>query len=386
MRKTILGFILALFSLALVVGYANAGQRCDVCHTMHNSQNGIPMNFDANATPNPTLLRGACLGCHGDTTANTIKTNTAGTIPQVFNSAGGTTDPGASNSVSGATVNLAGGNFYYVKATGTAATDDPKGHNVDVITGVSGDGVLGNAPPGYASAYDPATTKYSNSFRLTCAGSNGCHGNRNTDRSGFTTGVDASLAALDGAHHEDDTPPKLDGSTVGRSYRFLNGILGLEDANWQQSASASDHNEYEGDTTQGTNTHTISYLCANCHGNFHRVIGTASPWLRHPTDTDTIGKGGGYAKYNDIVSAGNPYSIEAPVGYDGTGLQTGIPAAPRATVSTGQSIVLCLSCHRAHATPNDDILRWSYATMQAGGGGANGTGCFRCHTALDGTP
>ena len=384
MRKTTIGFIIILFSLALVADYANAGQRCDVCHTMHNSQGGVPMNFNASATANPALLRGACLGCHGDTTANTIKTITAGTIPQVFNSAGGTIDPGASNSVSGATVNLAGGNFYYV-ATGTPATNDPKGHNVDVI-GVTRDSVLLNAPPGYDSTYDPATTKYSTTFRLTCAGSNGCHGNRNSARSGFASGVSASLAALQGAHHEDDTPPKLDGSTVGRSYRFLNGILGLEDANWQQSASNLDHNEYEGDTTRGTNTHTISYLCANCHGDFHREIGTASPWLRHPTDTDTIGKGGGYAKYNDNAGTDNPYSIEVPVGYDGTGLQAGIPAAPRATVLTGQSIVLCLSCHRAHATPNDDILRWSYATMQAGGGGAIGTGCFRCHTALDGTP
>jgi hypothetical protein len=282
-------------------------------------------------------------------------------------------------------VNLAGGNFYYVGATGVPATDDLKGHNVDVI-GVAADSILGNTPPGYDAAYDPATTDYSISFRLTCAGSNGCHGNRDIARSGFASGVEASLASLEGAHHENDTPPNLDGSTVGKSYRFLRGILGFEDPDWQQTANAGDHNEYEGDTTQGTNTHTISYLCAHCHGDFHREIGAASPWLRHPTDTDTINKGGDYANYNDIVSAGNPYSIEAPVGYDGTGLQPGIPGAPRATVSTGQSIVLCLSCHRAHATPNDDILRWDYATIQAGGGGANGTGCFRCHTSLDGTP
>lgn len=386
MRKTLMASLLTLFFLVLALGYAGAGQRCDVCHTMHNSQNGVPMNFDNSPTPNPVLLRGTCLGCHTDTSTSTIKVISAGTIPQVFNSAGGTIDPGASNSVSGPTVNLAGGNFYYVTATGTPATDDPKGHNPDVIIPAVGDSILANAPPGYDVSYDPATTKYSESYRLTCAGSNGCHGNRNIDRSGFTTGVEASLASLEGAHHEDDTPPNLDGTTVGRSYRFLNGILGLEDSDWQQTAAANDHNEYEGDATQGSNIHTISYLCANCHGDFHREIGTASPWLRHPTDTDTINKGGDYANYNDIVSANNPYSIEAPVGYDGTGLPGDIPGSPRSTVTSGQSIVLCLSCHRAHATPNDDILRWDYSTIQAGGGGANGTGCFRCHTSLDGTP
>ncbi|MCK4488054.1 MAG: hypothetical protein KAU38_15015, partial [Desulfobacterales bacterium] len=41
-------------------------------------------------------------------------------------------------------------------------------------------------------------------------------------------------------------------------------------------------------------------------------------------------------------------------------------------------IVMCLSCHRAHGTPNNDLLRWAY-TMDAGSGTDNG-GCFICHT------
>jgi hypothetical protein len=184
------------------------------------------------------------------------------------------------------------------------------------------------------------------------------------------------MTALQGAHHEDDTT--IDGGTVGHSFRFLKGILGREDTNWQQSASASDHNEYEGDTTQ-TATTTISYLCGHCHGVFHDQLVSGPSWVRHPTDTDVISQGGEYASYNDAVG-GNAYSIEDPVAYLAA---DGIPGAPRSTVTTGKSIVMCLSCHRAHASPNDDILRWSYSTMEAGGSSATGTGCFRCHTTKD---
>jgi cytochrome c553 len=332
-------------------------------------QGGVPIpGFTG---PNPMLLLGTCMGCHSNDGTDTIKIfGTIGNIPQVWNR-GTTTDPGTSDSISGTDMNLAGGNFRYV-VTGPAHA---KGHNVDLL-GVIPDAPLVNTPPGYLSSEDPSTVDYNDGERLTCAGSNGCHGNRNVDRSGFTDGAVASLQSLEGAHHDDDTT--IDGSTVGKSYRFLKGILGREDDNWQQSAAAGDHNEYQGATVQNVTT-TISYLCGNCHGNFHAASGILSSgaWIRHPTDTDVISQGGEYANYN----TDNTYSIEAPVAYNGT-----IPVAVRSTVASGDSIVMCLSCHRAHATPNDDILRWDYATIQAGGGGAVDTGCFRCHTAKDGTP
>jgi hypothetical protein len=382
MKKLLIVGVIPLFIVILALGYADAGLRCDVCHTMHYSQNGgVPAGAQPGG-PHPILLLGTCMGCHSDTSTSTIKVASAGNIPQVFNTGGGTQDPGTANSwAATANMNLAGGNFYYV----VNGPSNAKGHNVDV-TGVAADTTILplGTPPGYDAAYDTSTVKYKTASRLTCAGSNGCHGDRNIDSS--AGGAGASLAALNGAHH--DAPP-IDGSTVGKSYRFLKGILGREDPDWQQSASVSDHNEYEGALVQNAPT-TISYLCGQCHGNFHASAGIgggtpSNPWLRHPTDIDVISKSGEYAKYNDIVGAGNPYSLEAPVGYAGTGVPGGIPST-RSAVTSGDSIVICLSCHRAHASLYDDILRWDYATMQAGGGGANGTGCFRCHTAKDGSP
>jgi hypothetical protein len=48
--------------------------------------------------------------------------------------------------------------------------------------------------------------------------------------------------------------------------------------------------------------------------------------------------------------------------------------------------VMCLSCHRAHGSPYNDMLRWDYDGMVAGngsGGGNDGTGCFKCHSEKD---
>ncbi|MBE0425687.1 MAG: hypothetical protein IBX72_03465 [Nitrospirae bacterium] len=375
MKKRLISGLIVALSLVLTAGFAFAAVtgQCSNCHTMHYSQNGeVPAGAEPDG-PWPVLLLGSCMGCHSNTGTATIKT---GGIPVVWNTGGGTTDPGTAQSWSGANYNLAGGNFFYVSIA------DSRGHNIDGM--YNQDAFLENNPPGYETARDPSTVRWSDSYMLTCAGSNGCHGNRNVDRSTYTDGFSASFVAIKGAHHGDDST--IDGSTVAASFRFLGSsalstysVLGLEDDDWQQSAAVDDHNEYKGAITQ-TDTKTISYLCSQCHGYFHSEISDqtppSSPWTRHPTDTDVMGKGGEYANYNDVVAAGT-YSLEAPVGY------VNIPASPRQIVTAGDSPVICLSCHRAHGSPHDDILRWDYSTMLAGGGGADGTGCFRCHTTKD---
>lgn len=362
-----MAFVLAMGGMAV----ATVSGPCVDCHTMHNSQDGTPMTFDGSATPANALTRGSCVGCHSNSTSATIR-GTTNNIPVVYNTVA-PTEPPATGSWSGTSYHLAGGNFYYV-ATGPI---DAKGHNVVDIVGA--DAILGNTPPGYSGTYDPGTD-YSTTYRLTCAGSNGCHGDRSVSQA--TYGTDhyaASYAGVRGAHHASGA---IDGSSVGKSFRFLgyvngvtSGTLGLEDTDWQQSASTSDHNEYKGATT--TDKQTISFLCGHCHGNFHQgsMIGSGSPWLRHPTDI-VLPNSGGYANYN---GDGSTYSLEAPVG------RLTIPATASGTVTPGtnNAIVLCLSCHRAHASNNADLLRWNYSQMLAGGGGATGTGCFVCHTDKD---
>ena len=56
------------------------------------------------------------------------------------------------------------------------------------------------------------------------------------------------------------------------------------------------------------------------------------------------------------------------------------------TPGGGTDLVACLSCHAAHGSANEGMLRFDYADMIAGGG-ANTTGCFACHSTKDtGTP
>ncbi len=353
MKKTlIIGFI-ALLSVVLTFGfaYATVNGRCDSCHTMHNSQNGTSMNYNGSATPNELLLRGDCLGCHAQNAAGVV--NIINTIPQVLHAAA---------------TDLAGGNFVYV------TTSDIKGHNVSGIVGL--DSILtDNSPPGYATGYDPASTKYNTGTRLYCAGTYGCHGNRDSAN---------EMTSIKTAHHANDAVLKFgsiteasQGATIGTSYRFLYKVKGGENTSWANTSSSS-HNEYKGATFASrasqawSDINTVSELCAECHGVFHasatisnQTPPTGTPWTRHPTDAVIPASG----EYSLMTTT---YNVETPVGRPGSldGYST-----PGGTTAAGSDVVICLSCHAAHGSNYADILRWQYTVSMAAG-----TGCLRCHT------
>ena len=157
----------------------------------------------------------------------------------------------------------------------------------------------------------------------------------------------------------------------------------MENDGWNWAETASTHNEYYGtnytaDRSAGANygtKDTISFLCAECHGVFHGTIDgdatSGSPWVRHPTDI-MLPNSGEYADYNPDNA--NVYSVEAPVA------RPTVPASSSDSVTPGtDAIVMCLSCHRAHGSPQNDLLRWDYSSIQAGTG-TNDNGCFVCHT------
>ncbi|MHB1463479.1 MAG: hypothetical protein ACYC1M_19545 [Armatimonadota bacterium] len=75
---------------------------CDNCHTMHNSQQGASMQFKSSTKVERNLLRGDCLGCHGQATGQKIINTNGSQVPQVMH-----TDPSG---------DLAAGNFGYITA------------------------------------------------------------------------------------------------------------------------------------------------------------------------------------------------------------------------------------------------------------------------------
>ncbi len=305
---------------------------CSDCHTIHNSQGGAAVAFkmnasytgyDTDATPNEMLLVSDCIGCHSSTGSATIVDN----VPIVF-STGAFSNP------------LAGGNFSYVR------TDDTYGHNV---TGIKAqDGTLGLTPPGGSAM----------TSQLTCAGEFGCHGDRTSGKTNFS--------GMNKSHHIDDSGGTT-GASTGLSYRFLDGVLGKEDADWEQDNVNTSHNEYKGST--GSSTETVSYLCAQCHNDFHTweggplEVGTASPWLRHPTDV-ALKNTGEYANYTT-------YSMTAPVARPNP---DAVPSTSQ--VTPGTDIVMCLSCHRSHGSPYYKAMRWDIKTL-----GTAVSGCGVCHTS-----
>ncbi len=154
------------------------------------------------------------------------------------------------------------------------------------------------------------------------------------------------------------------------------GATGIEDNDWQYTNSSTDHNEYlglVGDHTGNAGLYnlpdTMSGYCCGCHGEFHDQD-DGGVWIRHPSDvvlpSDTDKEYQFYTVYDPIAPVSRP---------DLTAIgDTGV-------VRPGTDMVMCLSCHRAHGSPNDDILRWDYSAMVAGGGGSGG--CFVCHTTKD---
>ena len=313
----------------------------------------------------PALTRGSCVGCHSNTGSATIKTLGSSNIPVVFN-----TVPPATGT------DLAGGNFYWVVNSG-----EEYGHNVLTIPGIAQDTKLTEAPGSPTSGGGSCAVCHDRIAKCTS-----CH---------------------NPYHHGEDARPVVgsDVQHVGNNlkavyYRFLangsdehsaGGVMGIEDSNWEQTRSQTDHNVYAGGGIPAAKSSglmnddgSMSNWCAGCHTGFHNRTdtGTASPWLRHPNNyalpSDTNKE---YRLYNtQDGSAIGPYNPVAPIARPDITAYAG----DQSIVRPGTDQVMCLSCHRPHGSPYKDILRWEYDGMIAGGGGADGTGCFICHTSKDG--
>ncbi|MFZ3138944.1 MAG: cytochrome c3 family protein [Thermodesulfovibrionales bacterium] len=349
-KKTRLIINILFLCLLVIILYsgisiAEVGGDCDACHTVYPGM----MEKTYRAKPFEYVLKDTfCVNCHSNNTSDTIKMLGGNRVPVVFSNVKPVRP-------------LAGGNFYYV------AKDfgDRKGHNVNGISSM--DAKFKGSPPGYVRASDISSIGYNPENPLTCAGSNGCHGNRN---------IEDPFEAVYGTHHAVDKP--LDGSTTAKSYRFLKntdkikGVLGLEDRDWNQDSSSTKHNEY---------SPTMDFLCASCHADFHKkdmkMDKEPSPWFRHPAGI-ILPKRGEYANYNPDIPPPSDrddiriYSIDAPVG------RVKVPASPGEEVRPGEDIVICLSCHVAHSSPYDSVLRWDYDNIYTGEDGKGG--CLICHT------
>jgi hypothetical protein len=367
--------------------HAGGVAACDGCHVMHNASGGVAKSTTGtgqsvtpwtNAT-NAYLLQGSdqsstCLICHGSPTAMV-----AGDRQFVVADLSGGAVPSFMSP---------GGDFAWTRVdfapalNGVASLGASHGHNVAARDfGWSVDtrfAAAGNKAPG--GQFTISGGLYTENFACTsCHDPHGRYrmqtgaGPNNIQFAGPFLGSPATLPiAASGSYGEAPTAAY----SVG-AYRLLAGQRyepaskpGFAFPNNPPVAVAPDtYNRSESVSEVRVQYGSgMSEWCANCHSEIH-MSGYASGWsgLVHPAGNGATLHAGQYQVYNQYISSGRMgaaverYTSLVPFEQGLTIDRTALTAA--AALNSGvladeNKNVMCLSCHRAHASAFDSMVRW----------------------------
>ena len=280
---------------------------CGGCHTMHNSQNGVLVDPDS-PNGNDYLLKDAtpsdlCLNCHATSRGAVFSVD-------VLNPAVRT---------AGNFIFLLEDNLNDGHGGGDSANfipGDAAGHNLNAPGhGLSADLTLSSAPGGTF-----------NSSWMGCSSCHDPHGN-------------ANFRLLYGARSIQDG-----------LYSFSNAAPVAVGASYNSIETNSNHTAYKSGMSQ---------WCANCHTDFHNTDYPST--LKHPS---------GEALGASIAAAYNAYNgtSDQTGGAIATAYLAAVPFEDLDTLYTTSSTrgpsssakVMCLTCHRAHASSAPDAGRWEF--------------------------
>lgn len=278
---------------------------CDYCHTMHNSQDNAPIDPD-HPEGNAHLLRRAtatevCLLCHADYVSHNFGSdplNPGGVV-------------GAGDFVFLLEDNLNDGHG----GAGNPIPGRAAGHNVVVPSmNVGPDDVLTVAPGG----------EYP-SDRLGCTSCHDPHGNGN-----FRNLYDVGQVAQAGFFAYTNPAPDAEGKSIYHGYE-----------------SNSRHTAYQGG---------MSEWCANCHSEYHASLAD----FKHPSGLllgpDIAEAYASYDGSDDPLGGAFSTAYLAQVPFEDPSNTTTSTQGP-----TEASRIMCLTCHRAHASSAPDAGRWDFA-------------------------
>ncbi|MHB1011476.1 MAG: cytochrome c3 family protein [Desulfobacteria bacterium] len=321
---------------------------CMGCHNIHDAK--------GDALLAGTDISSTCLVCHGKTGASSYHIAT----PDADMPAG--TPP---------LNRTPGGDFGWLKKTYTynpgygpdkTEPGDIHGHNIVATDfGYAADGTNATAPGGTMPNTD-----------LSC---NSCHDNHGKLRRLDTIGTFATTGApIIGSGSYNTSAVPSTGKAVG-AYRLLRGTGSTAGSGGKtfsaifNAVAPSTYNRTEAVTpTRVAYGAGVSDWCATCHPDMHS--GTSSK-MTHPVN-QTLGTTVA-ANYNAYVGSGNvtgnaatsydsivpfqtdnskDYAVLTPLAVDNGSIMTGPASSDR---------VMCLSCHRAHASGFEYMGRWNNA-------------------------
>lgn len=377
MKLVKLSFIIAVAVLAIAgmstTSYAfhdGGVAYCEGCHTMHNSLQNSAMTVamagqlgDATKS-NKYLLQGAdqsstCLNCHGKGSTQSSYHISTASIIQANN-----------NGLQIPMQETPGGDFSWVKigykSTGITF-GDRHGHNIIATDFGYTEDATNTVAPGSTGQYSAAN--------LTCISCHDPHASARRDSNDnivYRT-LNTTFPSImgSGSYGAAATP----GEAVG-VYRFLGGVgyvpksyvggptfannppMAVAPSTYNRSESASDtHVAYGSGMAQ---------WCANCHDQFLNVNSVGVSGHPHPAgqtlDQTVVDNYNAYVKTGDL--SGSNYWSLVPVeeGAGATYASLATDATNTAGVgyqaATTSSVVMCLSCHRAHASAFNSMIRW----------------------------
>jgi hypothetical protein len=410
------------------------GLICTDCHTLHASEDGAAVN-GGNGWPGGTggyrelLKKGdwtdMCLSCHKEG----YNTSSTADLPGVVDSGWVAPIVMTIDGTMPTDMAMPAGDFWH-------ANDDPKkGHNPAFTKGsmdtptslmMAADDVLGSTPPGGVIT----------DGEWSCHSCHGMHSRFSGTYTAYrqlkrkvnnivTTGNETVSFGVEthgggsGATAAGYEPIK------SNSRGDLRG--GLSNTNYVntradgQPLDGADLYAVESDTNKNVYRGGFSSFCAACHGDFHGGEGTTKAtqnanvrtngWIKHPTNlklfgdglvakygVNNPGSGGGYnaTMINSTGTSPNPpgydwkYPLVVNDANTGNVLST-VASATNAATLNGEERIMCLTCHKAHASQYENMTRWdtnAHSFIQDGaidftGNPSNGDnpayGCGKCH-------
>jgi len=359
---------------------------CEGCHSMHNSTGGAPA-VGSSSSIGAYLLRGgdsssSCLHCHEAASAQGPRVHFVSTT---------TSELGTGRAPKQLTP---GGDFGWLKktyvwtpsagATSVTSPGERHGHNVVAAEyGYLADGTNAVAPGGTFPSID-----------LSCVSCHDPHG-RYRRLPGGAIGPEGLPTFASGSYAS--SPDPVNGQFAVGVYRLLGGVGyrsaslpgGFAFTNPPPDAVAPDiYNRSEATTqTRVAYGRGMSEWCANCHpGMLQAGVTEGMRGFRHPVGNEFKLPPSFQTNYVSYVKTGVIGNTDVTRAFlslvpfeEGTGNYATLRSHARSDDSflngpDSQSNINCLSCHRAHASGFDGILRYrtgnAFITIGDGAGNA----------------